>query len=57
LNYRGLEENMAVFLPPIHFCTDNAAMIAVAGYHLYNSGRFETNAINMDVYSRTQSRV
>jgi len=25
--------------PPIHFCTDNAAMVAVAGYHLYVGGK------------------
>jgi N6-L-threonylcarbamoyladenine synthase len=57
LTSRALEEDMEVFLPPIHFCTDNAAMIAVAGYHLFNNGRFESDSINMDVYSRSQIKV
>jgi len=25
--------------PPIHFCTDNAAMVAMAGYYLYVAGK------------------
>jgi N6-L-threonylcarbamoyladenine synthase len=25
--------------PPIHYCTDNAAMVAVAGYYLYVAGK------------------
>ncbi|MBW2465954.1 MAG: tRNA (adenosine(37)-N6)-threonylcarbamoyltransferase complex transferase subunit TsaD [Deltaproteobacteria bacterium] len=53
LTFRALEEDMGVFLPPKHFCTDNAAMIAIAGYHLFNSGRYEADSIEMDVYSRS----
>ncbi len=46
---RGLRERMIkeaekhrwdVFLPPIHFTTDNAAMIAVTGYYKWLEGRF-----------------
>ena len=53
LTRRGKDENIAVFLPPKHFCTDNAAMIAIAGYHLFNSKRYESDSLNMDVYSRS----
>jgi N6-L-threonylcarbamoyladenine synthase len=47
---RGTERNMNVFLPPLEFCTDNGAMIALAGYH-----RFPKEAVchyEMDVFSR-----
>ena len=57
LAHRGRESNIEVFLPPIHFCTDNAAMIAIAGYHLFKTNRPAQNAIDMDVYSRSQSRI
>ena len=57
LTRRGQDENIAVFLPPKHFCTDNAAMIAIAGYHLYNSNQYESDALNMDVYSRSQIHI
>jgi len=54
---RGRDENIAVFLPPKHFCTDNAAMIAIAGYHLYNSNQYDSDSLNMDVYSRSQIHI
>ena len=57
LTSRGQDENIEVFLPPKHFCTDNAAMIAIAGYHLYNSNQYESNTLNMDVYSRSQFHI
>ena len=31
-------EGIRLFLPSPVFCTDNAAMIALAGYHAYLSG-------------------
>lgn len=57
LRSRGQEENIAVFLPPIHFCTDNAAMIAIAGYHLYKNNQYDSDSLNMDVYSRSQIHI
>ena len=57
LTLRGRDENIAVFLPPRHFCTDNAAMIAIAGYHLYNRNQYDLDFLNMDVYSRSQIHI
>jgi N6-L-threonylcarbamoyladenine synthase len=57
LTKRGRDENFAVFLPPKHFCTDNAAMIAIAGYHLYSNNRYEPDSLNMDVYSRSHIHI
>ena len=51
---QGQSENITVFLPPKHFCTDNAAMIAVAGYHLYKNNRLGAGQLYMDVYSRSK---
>lgn len=47
---RGQQKGLEVFMPPIEFCTDNAAMIALAGYHQREKA---TQAYDMDVYSRT----
>ena len=38
-------------MPPISFCTDNAAMICFAGLHKYKNG--EKAALDLDVYSRS----
>lgn len=54
MKYRGEKEKLSVFLTPAQYCTDNAAMIAVAGYHLYQNTKQWLNAIDMDVYSRSQ---
>jgi len=35
----GAKEGWEVFVPPFAYCTDNAAMIAMAGHHLYLAGR------------------
>jgi len=51
---RGEKEKFSVFLPPKEYCTDNAAMIAVAGYHLYQNKEQWPDSIGMDVYSRSQ---
>lgn len=47
---RGLDSGLRVFMPPVQYCTDNAAMIALTGYyHLSDSCRC---SYDMDVYSR-----
>ena len=51
---RGRKEGIEVFLPPKHFCTDNAAMIAMAGYYLYQDSSRGPGHLDMDVYSRSQ---
>lgn len=35
----GNEENIEICFPPMKYCTDNAAMIATAGYFAYKDGR------------------
>ena len=50
MEQRGTREGLKVFMPPVEFCTDNAAMVALAGYHLRKKS---TLAYDMDVYSRT----
>lgn len=36
----GEEEKWNVFIPKFEYCTDNAAMVAIAGYHKYLKGDF-----------------
>lgn len=52
LTEEGGKNNLKVFAPSPRFCTDNAAMIAMAGHFLFNKQATLTH--DMDVYSRTQ---
>jgi N6-L-threonylcarbamoyladenine synthase len=39
------EENYEVYIPKFEYCTDNAAMIAITGYHKYLKGEFSSQEI------------
>lgn len=39
---RGKEAGVTAHIPPFHYCTDNGAMIAVAGARLFQGGRAAT---------------
>lgn len=41
------QEDFPVFIPPLKYCTDNAAMIAAAGYFRFVHGK--TDSLNIDV--------
>lgn len=41
----GLENNWNIFIPPFQFCTDNAAMIGIAGYYKFLKGEFATQDV------------
>ena len=42
----GEEMNIEVSIPPIKYCTDNATMIAAAGYYAYLDGRIADLTLN-----------
>jgi len=44
-----VENDIRCSFPPIKYCTDNAAMIATAGYFLYKRGEFA----NLDLNARS----
>ncbi|MDH3360349.1 MAG: tRNA (adenosine(37)-N6)-threonylcarbamoyltransferase complex transferase subunit TsaD [Desulfobulbaceae bacterium] len=51
ISRRGKENNVKVYMPRPRFCTDNGAMIALAGYHRFLAGDGGYD-YEMDVYSR-----
>lgn len=42
----GKKENISVLYPPPVLCTDNAAMIACAGYYEYINGKRDGLTLN-----------
>lgn len=38
----GAQQGWATYIPAFEYCTDNAAMIALTGYHRYLSGKVDT---------------
>lgn len=48
---KGEEKDIKIYIPPLHLCMDNAAMVGCLGYHRYINGRFDD--LKVDVYSRS----
>ena len=46
LTEAALANGLEVRFPPIKLCTDNAAMIAAAGFHYWQAGRFANLHLN-----------
>ncbi len=42
----GKQQGWKTFIPAFEYCTDNAAMIAITGYHKYLAGQFADIAVN-----------
>ncbi len=47
----GAERNIKIFMPSLELCTDNAAMIALAGF--YHFSEKATTSFDTDAYSRS----
>ena len=45
VNRLGKEQGCEVFIPSFEFCTDNAAMIAMSGYFMYQKQLFAKQSV------------
>jgi N6-L-threonylcarbamoyladenine synthase len=45
VNRMGVEKNWRVYIPEVQYATDNAAMIAITGYHKYLNGQFSSQYV------------
>lgn len=45
-------KGLRLSLPPVHFCTDNAVMIAAAAYRIWMRSGFQQDMLELDAYSR-----
>jgi len=50
IGHRAIKEGIELFLPSLYLCTDNAAMIASAGYHHFRQGNFAKYDLNPKAY-------
>ncbi|MDH4027549.1 MAG: tRNA (adenosine(37)-N6)-threonylcarbamoyltransferase complex transferase subunit TsaD [Nitrospirota bacterium] len=53
---RTSDKGIKVFLPSPHLCTDNAAMIAAAGYHHFKKGTASDLTLNPKAYMQLGTR-
>ncbi|TFG89774.1 MAG: tRNA (adenosine(37)-N6)-threonylcarbamoyltransferase complex transferase subunit TsaD, partial [Candidatus Atribacteria bacterium] len=42
----SVKQGWKVYIPPLRFTTDNAAMIAITGYYRYLAGEFASEEIS-----------
>lgn len=45
-------KGLRLYLPPVRFCTDNAVMIASAGYRIWMRSGFRQGTLELDAFSR-----